>query len=813
MKTLHISIITGSGIIVLILIGFIFFLHPQQDQAMPKPITQSSSDISQTFNYSTEQNIAKTEQTKNIVNNFRENVQKQIWNYDVDGQIMSVATTLNGSYVVAGTRIQEMHADDNTHQGSVYLFDRAGNISWKYDSTRKIGSVSISNDGQHILATGYQIASGPAGIYENGAMYLFDKNGKVLWNYAPSDYGKTLVASMSSDGSYVAAASDTNLVYFDDSGNKLWNYTSDSSIYSISVSPDGSDLVASAGKSVYFFDKTGNLLWTFHTDYGYSTARISPDGRYVIASDAASGYDGKIYFIDNKGNLIKEDQVASPVLFLSISKDSLHTAIGTNWATMVFDSAGNLIWEDKIPSQVAMSSNGSFTAAVAGAGDVTYLTYFDNKGNILSRHPIGGWSQIVISGDSKYIALGYSFDGTNEVQFFEVPSDYVSGLAPSDIPQFNLQGMQASNYTHVSITPKNGTALYVEVGLGQTVQLPYDINFETNYTTSDLQLAINSSSFVDTTISPVFSTETINGIPPGEKMITIHASPRTTPGNYTLTITGTGRMGDDTTGWMTNLNNTVLAKIHVLVKPYSGQISLRAGSAHYEMRTFCVNLEPSGESCGSSPIYEKVPLTVYSNSTQTVKISALGLEEGEWVKFVPDKIVAGPGGAFAKMIIAGYEVPVIQNPLADKPLVIKISSQNETQTTIIHVIPLNPISILNFSSPIRLGSITVNSNEVNFVGSEAVYDPLDNSNSTLPVHLSVLGLLDGNNVSLLPYWFSVGIPNPSFTLNATQPYYFIITVKTSNAPTSGTYNVAIDENIGDRHYIQPLGVTIENVYH
>lgn len=811
MKTLYLSIITGSGIIVLILIGFIFFLHPGQDKTMPNSVTQTSPDISRTLNYSTEQNVT-TDQTQNTVNNLHENIPKQIWSYDVDGQVLSVATTPDGSYVVAGTRMRDGHEDDNARQGSVYLFDRDGNMLWKYDSTRKIASASISNDGSHILATGYQIAPGPAGIYENGAMYILDKNGKVLWDYAPNDFGQILAADMSSDGSHVAAASDTRLVYFNENGDKLWNYTSNSSIHNISISPDGSDLAVSAGNLIYFFDKMGNLLWTFHTDYGDSTARISPDGKYVIASDAASGYDGKIYFIDNKGNLIKEDQVESPVLYLSISKDSHYAAIGTNWATMVFDSTGHLVWKDKMPSQVAMSSNGSFTAAITSAGDTIYLTYFDDKGNILSRYPIGVWSEIAISGDSKYVTLGYSSGVASKVQFFKVPQDYVSGLAPSDIPQFSLQDMQKSNYTYVSIASKNGTGLYAEVALGQAVQLPYDLNFETNHTTPDLQLGINSSSYIDASISPVFPTETINGIPPGEKIITIHASPRATPGNYTLTINGTGRIVDANTGWVTTLDNTALAKIHVLVKQYSGQISLHIGPTHYEMRTFCVNLEPSGQSCGSSPIYEELPLTIYSNSTQTVSVSALGIGDGEWVKFVPDQVVAGPGGAFTKMIIAGYEIPVIQNPLADKSLIIKISSQNETQTTVIPVRQLNLISVLNSSSPIKLGAITMNSNETNFAGSEAVYDPLDNSNSTLPVRLSVLGLLDGNNVSVLPYWLSVDIPNPSFTLNATQPYYFIMTVKTSTAPT-GTYSIAIDENIGDRHYVQPLGITIENVYH
>lgn len=81
------------------------------------------------------------------------------------------------------------------------------------------------------------------------------------------------------------------------------------------------------------------------------------------------------------------------------------------------------------------------------------------------------------------------------------------------------------------------------------------------------------------------------------------------------------------------------------------------------------------------------------------------------------------------------------------------SSNNETQSTIISVIPLNPISILLYPSPIKLRTITTGSNEANFAGFETVYDSLDNSNATLPVHILVLGLLDGNNTLILPPGF------------------------------------------------------------
>ncbi|MDC8451663.1 MAG: PQQ-binding-like beta-propeller repeat protein [Thaumarchaeota archaeon] len=812
MKTLHYSIITGIGISILTIIGLFIMFAPPQDQSHVSTI-HPPIDNYPTQNFSAPITVNKTEQIQNEEQQFRQSAQHIVWNYDVDGQILSITTSHNGSYVVAGTRLQEGHADDNEHQGSVYFFDKTGNLIWKYDSTRKIAAVSASDDGQYVLASGYQIAPGPAGIYENGAMYLLDKNGNMLWNYAPNDYGKILVSALSSDGSHVAAASGTNLVCFDNQGKNLWNYTSSSDINFISLSSNGSNIIASSGNTIRSFDIKGNLLWTFNTDYGYSQARLSPDGKYIVANDAASGWDGKIYLIDNKGNLIKEDQVGSPVLSLSISENN-HIAIGTNWATMLFNSTGDMIWNDKMPSQVAVSSNGSFLAAISGAGDGVYLTYFDNHGNILSRHPIGSWGHIAISGDSRYVALGYSQNGgTNNVQFFEVPLEYVLGLATSDIPQFNLQSMQTSNDTHVSITSTNGTELYTEVEVGQTVQLPYDLNFETNYTSSDLQLSINSSSNIDARISPVFPTEIINGIPPGNKVITIHAGPHTISGDYVLTVNGNGRTEDSSTGWITPLDNTILAKIHVHVKPYSGQISIHVGTTHYEMRTFCVDMKPSGQSCGTGPIYEEVPITVYSNAPQEVKLDALGLEKGAWVKFLPDHLVAKPNGTITKMILAGYEIPAMSNPLADEPLTIQATSYNETQTAIVSVRPSNLISVLHSPSPISLGTITTNSDGTNFAESGVVYDPLDGSNGTLPVKLSVKGFLNGNDTIFPPLWLSVNIPDSSFTLNATQPYYFIITVNTHNAPSSGTYYIAIDEDIGGQHFIQPEAITIENIRH
>ncbi|CUR51369.1 WD40 repeat containing protein [Nitrosotalea devaniterrae] len=813
MKTLYYTIIAISGIA--IVGGIALVLASEIDSAKLVSQNNMTENNYQNTIVNNSQSVtdSSTNQTYHPVmaqssnSTFRvSQATTTLWDYVSDGQIRSVAISSDGKYIVAGSE-----SDQNA--GTVYFLDNQGNLLWHHTTDRKISQVFISSDNSFVLASGYQIAPGPAGIYENGAIYFFDNTGKVLWSYMTKNFGQILLASLSPDGSHVVTASGTELSYLDNSGKMLWNYTSSSDINSISFSDDSSNILTTAGHQIKYFDKEGKLLWTFDTDYGYVYAKLSPDGKYVVAGDAQNGYDGKIYFIDNTGHLIKESQVGSPIGSISISADSSHVAIGTNWATMLFTSTGDLIWTDKIVSQVAISSDGSFIAGVSGAGDGTYLTYFDKHGNILSRYPIGDWAQLVLSKDSQYAVLGHPTNYLSSIQFVKVPSSYAAGLGISDIPQFDLQHLQTSNDTHVSMTSVNNTELYAQVATGQTVQLPYNLNFETNFTSSDLQLGLYAPEHLDVSVSPVFPTEIINGVLPGSKILTIHADTHATPGNYTITVYGKGSTVDSDTGWLTTFDNVVLAKVHVTVKPYSSKISIHVGDAQYVSKSFCVNLEPDGQSCGSGPIYERVPITVYSNSVQTVTLNTSELDDGKWVKFVPDKLVAGPDGTISTMIVSGYEIPFAPNPLNDKSLVIQAASENDTQTVIVPVYLLNFISVLHSPSPIHLSGIATSSNGTNFSESGVVYDPLANSNGTLPVKLAVRDLLDGNLPISLPLWLSIDVPNPEFALNATEPYYFIVTAKTHDGPSSGTYTVEIDEDIGGQHFVQPETIVIENIRH
>src|SRR6185312_6362584 len=636
MKTLHLSIITGIGITVLVIFGIV--MASQQPQTSKIII---SSDV--------DNQIKPVQNNQNSNNN---DAIKQIWKDPVDGEVLSVASSHDASNVCATTRLYEGDSDDNTHQGSLYVFDKNGNQLWKYESNRKMDGVSISGNGQNIVVTGYQIASGSAGIYENPAIYLFDKNGTMLWKNEMSGESTIWGANISYNGSIISTVTKDKVLYLDKTGNLLWSVSSkelenstgnaDDGLYGVTMTPDGSLLAVRSSNDVFLLDNHGKMLWKLSTQHGDGGwALISKTGKYVFASDAASGSDGNAYLIDaSSGSLLWKKQVGGPSIYVGMSDDGSYTALSTNWQVYIFDTNGKLLGQDNIPSSVTISSDGSVIPSISSTPSGTKMMLLDRAGKILSSYPIQGYVRSMsLSGDSRYLVTGNGFEAydSKEVHLYEI-----SPTSSENQISLNQETNYASNQTlHLTVTFPNGKSEFdTTINPGQTVQVPWNLNVDNNYTTTNLQMAIKSPQNIESWIAPIDPYSTINGIPPGDKIITIHPATNIQPGNYTMIITGQGDTVNQSTGWMTDLDGKTLGTINVFVTSHQSQISIDIGSTHYEIKSFC-DTESNGQSCESGPIYEETPITVYSNSTQTVKLNALGLEEGEWVKFVPNQLVVG----------------------------------------------------------------------------------------------------------------------------------------------------------------------------
>ncbi|MDE1829650.1 MAG: hypothetical protein KGI25_04945 [Thaumarchaeota archaeon] len=348
----------------------------------------------------------------------------------------------------------------------------------------------------------------------------------------------------------------------------------------------------------------------------------------------------------------------------------------------------------------------------------------------------------------------------------------------------------------------NSSGLDAVVEQGETVQIPWNIKLEQNYSILNMQLAINSSSGIESWINPIFPYEAINGEKPGKKIITIHADLGIQPGNYTAVISDNGDITNETNLQDIPLKEAPIGLLHLTVVPHNSKISITLGNPHLRGNNYCVgNAQgPNGRFCEGFNSWEFFYITVRSSDAAIVDLSVPNVPDGAWVKFSPQRINVGPEGANAVMTMAGMLGPDT-NRLAAKPLIIEAKSINDTVSTVFPVRIDGGLEILHSKGPFNLGSTTLNSDEDGMVIPSVVYDPNDNSSSALQVNLSPLGMVNGNKIVPFPSWFSVKMENSSFTLNHDEPYTFNIETSTRNAPSGGVYTFAMDEEINGTHYI------------
>ncbi len=254
----------------------------------------------------------------------------------------------------------------------------------------------------------------------------------------------------------------------------------------------------------------------------------------------------------------------------------------------------------------------------------------------------------------------------------------------------------------------------------------------------------------------------------------------------------------------------LILPINPLSAQKSDQIRIDVGSPEVHKANFCIPLPSSGDFCEGFVAYEEFPIAVYSNEIMNITLKALNVPDGVFVKFVPEHLLnVGPDGASATMILAGAVKPFTE-PIPDtKTMIIQAESSNGNSAGApLLIIQTHNLTILHTAGPIWFPkSIEININGNIFGVFGVVYDPEGVSDRSLSVNLSILGLLKDGKILPLPSWLQMDIPTHSFSLNATEPFYFIIKANTSSAAV-GTHTIAIDEIINGEHFTQNLQVTV-----
>uniref|UniRef100_A0A7V5XZ31 T9SS type A sorting domain-containing protein n=1 Tax=candidate division WOR-3 bacterium TaxID=2052148 RepID=A0A7V5XZ31_UNCW3 len=270
-------------------------------------------------------------------------------------------------------------------------------------------------------------------LSSNSSSYYWNKNSpQPVWIYNYPMVGGG-ISKISYDGNRVASATVFGeLFVFDKEGNLLWqaNFNEGNRLQGLDISEDGSIVVVTVYDSCFIFEngrrRDALPIGTTNSGTQYA-AKISFDGRLLVTGDYY-GYV-KLYYWDGSHYRLKWSSfVGNPwVTDVAISKDGSTIACGTGYANgkvVVFDSSfATPLWSFQgyggygaMVSSVALSHDGSFIATAswgdtAQTGSFYVFTIHHKSSNqpimgITRNEEPGSLFACDIAGDGSYATVG-----------------------------------------------------------------------------------------------------------------------------------------------------------------------------------------------------------------------------------------------------------------------------------------------------------------------------------------------------------------------------------------------------------------------
>ncbi len=275
----------------------------------------------------------------------------ELWEQDLDSQVLSSALSVSGDRVAFGTR-------DNR----VTVYDQNGNLLWSFDAENSITSLAWNADGSRLT-----VAS------EDRFIYLLDgATGEKLGQHkAARTVNDTAIAR---DGSLVAATSDDQHIYvLDGAGEPLWSVDQSLGVSAAAVYGEGEQarvVIGSDDGSVTVFSRDGQRLLTAYLDYNVTSLAITRNGARILAGTS----DGALTLINGaNGSLIWANEGDSEIMDVTMSDDGTILVAASELGTVYFlDSEGSI--RQKLQPEFPIRS-------VALAGDGSLLAMGDTEGH------------------------------------------------------------------------------------------------------------------------------------------------------------------------------------------------------------------------------------------------------------------------------------------------------------------------------------------------------------------------------------------------------------------------------------------------
>jgi len=235
-----------------------------------------------------------------------------------------------------------------------------GNVTWciynnntgileaSYVTDRQIDGLVASADGSYVVMDGQQIESGPSGASTNGEIYLFSKDGQMRWSLPTLQYAMAI----NGNGS-VIVANNPDLLYINNHGEVLWNYSNSASVALVN---NGSEVVdgisqvtlpgyTNFGSEIILFNSLGRAIWNVSIPNVIfdSTASIAVSNGYIAAGVSYNGSNGTMLYYNLDGTLIWSRHASSAIQQVDFEDDGSAIFANTNWGNETFDLAGNVI--------------------------------------------------------------------------------------------------------------------------------------------------------------------------------------------------------------------------------------------------------------------------------------------------------------------------------------------------------------------------------------------------------------------------------------------------------------------------------------
>jgi len=270
------------------------------------------------------------------------------WEYELWSDVTGLSVSDDG-HVAALVSTSEV--------SDVYLFDKEGKLLWDREFEYELGTVAISPDGSRVTARHK---------YAPTTFFFLDKTGKIVRQYTIDWYNRWFVA-ISLDGKYAAingqehSGYDYEIELINDNGKRVWK-TDAPRVDTMVVSSNGDVVVGS--RNILHLLKGGKEMWKYEIK-GYEHFKdvvISPSGNYIVLT--ASGVKGdSIHTLDKSGNLINKKSVDSAPDIFSVSSEGTYKIISKD-KMEIYDINNTLIEEQQfVETDAKLSPNAKYAAS------------------------------------------------------------------------------------------------------------------------------------------------------------------------------------------------------------------------------------------------------------------------------------------------------------------------------------------------------------------------------------------------------------------------------------------------------------------